>query len=184
MLSHMASGARGGAAADAPIVTSFAAMRLESSASIAITGCGGMGGGGIAGLLGGRGGGQQGQGQGVGLDSAVIGTNLAPMVGSYGTRVGGRPPTLAASFREASAFQPLSISEEDSALVTCDQNSDDEWAERKVRGVGRRVNKGPRVLGAAHGDSSDEDADADATPPTEGDIPLASHDGDVFQSDF
>ena len=167
----MASGAR---PEDPPSIMSLSAMRLDNGSNPIAIG----GGGGIASLLSKE-------------TSSGGSSSLAPMVGSYGTRVGGRGPTLATSFREQSSFvqrnEQLSISEEAEVLVVCDQNSDDEWAERKMRGMGRRLNKGPRVLnGAGGGDSSDDEEEGDATPiPEAGDVPLSGiDDGDVFQSDF
>lgn len=77
-------------------------------------------------------------------------SDLAPLVGSYGTRLPGRGVTLATSFREPHQIplQPM-IREEAEAGV--EDNSDDEWAARAALGIGARqkVGRGAVVEGGS-----------------------------------
>ena len=63
--------------------------------------------------------------------------DLSPLVGSYGARLPGRSVTLATSFRDPHHI-PLQALGEASGVGELDENSDEEWSNRKARGVGAR----------------------------------------------
>ena len=103
---------------------------------------------------------------------------IAPLVGSYGLRVAGRGATLATSFRDAT-YMPVPIAiDEESAALAVNQNSDEEWVDRKARGVGRRKAGRRDIRGGTGGAESSDD---EAAAPARAD---ADDDGGVFASDF
>lgn len=133
--------------------------------------------GALAGLLRGGGGGEEGGlssamrrlGMGEGQATVSLASELAPLVGSYGTRLPGRGVTLATSFRDPHQipFQP-SISEE--AEAGMEDNSDEEWAQREARGLGVRRKPAGRGLvegssrGAAAGEGEADSSDEEGGP--------------------
>ena len=109
-------------------------------------------------------------GSALGPTSGLQYSDLAPLVGSYGTRLPGRGVTLATSFRDPHQIplQPM-IREEAEAGV--EENSDDEWAARAAQGIGARQKSGRGAVvlgsggahaGAAGEDSSDDEGSAPA----------------------
>jgi hypothetical protein len=125
---------------------------------------------------------------GIMANNKQLDASLAPMIGSYGTRVAGRGPTLATSFRESSSFvmrDDIAMGEETDTAAVCEQNSDDEWAERKVRGLGRRKGSRNRMPGGGGVEAADTTAGGDSSDEEVVNHAVTAHeDGDVFQTDF
>ena len=111
-------------------------------------------------------------GAAVGPTSGLQYSDLAPLVGSYGTRLPGRGVTLATSFRDPHhiPLQPAIREEGEAGAAGVEENSDEEWAERAERGIGGRAKQGRGVVvveggsgareGGAGEDSSDEEGGA------------------------
>ena len=72
-----------------------------------------------------------------GPSSGLQYADLAPLVGSYGTRLPGKGMTLATSFRDPHQI-PLQPAIREEAEAGVEENSDDEWAARAALGIGAR----------------------------------------------